>query len=171
MIHITPEVRDHIVAYALRQRPLEACGMVSSDGASAAAGTHLVDAFHPLPNAAASATKFVIDPASMLALERTLESAQRTIVGIVHSHPASSPYPSTTDIADSTAYDPDGTYVQLLVSLRQAEPSLRAYRIVDGTVTELAVTVFEPSPTAHDQAGAVAKVARLPRPSGEAPAD
>lgn len=159
MFEITPDVGDQIVACALRERPHEACGMVS-----AGLHTSVVDEFHPLPNAAESATRFVIDPASMLDLEHTLEASRRVIVGVVHSHPATSPYPSPTDIADSTTYDPDGTYVQLLVSLHQPEPSLRAFRVVNGAVTELRLVVVDPAPTAHDGSGAMAKVARMPQP-------
>jgi proteasome lid subunit RPN8/RPN11 len=52
---------------------------------------------------------------------------------IYHSHPRTPAYPSQTDIA--LAFFPDATYV--IVSLaRRNQPTTRAFRIVDGTVTE-----------------------------------
>ena len=142
----------------LRVGPLEGCGMVS-----AAKGTRFVDVFHAVDNAAASAMRFELDGQQMLDLERGLDASGRDLVGIVHSHVDTSPYPSPTDVADSGSYDPRGAFRHLIVSLRHAEPAMRAYRIVDGSITEELLVVVEPEPTVHDQAGAVAAVMSLPK--------
>ena len=51
-------------------------------------------------------------------------------VGIYHSHPRSAAEPSQTDI--NLAHYPDWTYV--IVSLAGDEPSVRAWRIADGSL-------------------------------------
>jgi proteasome lid subunit RPN8/RPN11 len=60
------------------------------------------------------------------------------LVAIYHSHPESPARPSQSDIR--LAYDPEPSY--LLVSLQQRDkPDVRAYRIVEGNVTEEAVEI------------------------------
>ena len=54
------------------------------------------------------------------------------IVGVWHSHTHTDAYPSPTDVRQ--AVDPTWWYV--IVSLRDDAPVLRAYLIVDGTITE-----------------------------------
>jgi proteasome lid subunit RPN8/RPN11 len=59
---------------------------------------------------------------------------------IYHSHTATQPYPSRTDI--SYASEPQAHYV--LVSTRdEPQAEFRSYRILDGEVTEEPVTVTE----------------------------
>jgi proteasome lid subunit RPN8/RPN11 len=54
------------------------------------------------------------------------------LLGVWHSHTHTDAYPSPTDIAQ--APDPGWHYV--LVSLRDDEPVVRSYRIVDGRPEE-----------------------------------
>ena len=68
---------------------------------------------------------------------RDAEVAGDELVGVWHSHTHTDAYPSATDVRQ--AVDPGWIYV--LVSLKQAEPSLRAYRIRDDEITEVAVEV------------------------------
>ena len=63
------------------------------------------------------------------------------IIGVVHSHTHSEPYPSPTDVAQ--APDPGWHYV--IVSLKREAPELRSYRIVDGAIAEEPVTVTDPA--------------------------
>lgn len=49
-----------------------------------------------------------------------------------HSHTHTEAYPSPTDVAQA----PDPSWHYVLVSLRDTEPVVRSYRIVDGLVTE-----------------------------------
>ncbi|MEM7092622.1 MAG: M67 family metallopeptidase [Actinomycetota bacterium] len=158
MLEITAEVRDAMLAHAIACRPLEACGLlVRPEGAL------VVDAFRPVTNAVESTEIFVLDPQGMLDVERAADDAGREVVGVMHSHTTTSPYPSPTDVADSDRYDPDGLYHQVVVSLRHAEPSIRSYRIRSGEVSEERVIVVEDEPVIHDGAGAIAAVMSLPR--------
>jgi proteasome lid subunit RPN8/RPN11 len=62
-----------------------------------------------------------------------MEANGEDLVAIYHSHPATQAYPSPTDRAES--HYPEAIY--LLVSLRDAAPDVRAFRIRDGWVREV----------------------------------
>jgi proteasome lid subunit RPN8/RPN11 len=116
-----------MVAHTLDGLPLEACGLLA-----AAPGTDLVEAVYPCRNAAESARVYELHSLDHLHADRDAEARGLQIVGVYHSHTHTDPYPSPTDV--DQAPDPEWHYV--LVSLREAEPMVRSYRIVDGTVTE-----------------------------------
>ena len=59
------------------------------------------------------------------------------MLAIYHSHTASPAYPSQTDI--NLATYPDSIY--LIVSLAEGEQPLRGFRIDDGEVSEVELTV------------------------------
>jgi [CysO sulfur-carrier protein]-S-L-cysteine hydrolase len=94
---------------------------------------------YPTRNAAASAKLYTVHPQDQLRADRDAEAAGFEIVGVFHSHTHTDAYPSTTDVAQ--APDPGWHYV--IVSLRQAQPSLRSYRIVDGAVSEEPLLIVE----------------------------
>jgi proteasome lid subunit RPN8/RPN11 len=93
---------------------------------------HTVERCYPARNTAASAKLYVVHPQDHLRADRDAEAAGLELVGVFHSHTHTDAYPSPTDVAQ--APDPGWHYV--IVSLRQAVPSLRSYRIVEGTVAE-----------------------------------
>lgn len=103
------------------------CGLITG-----APGEDHAAAFHPCRNAAASARVYTVDPLDFLRVEREADDRDWEIIGVVHSHTHSEPYPSPTDIAQ--APDPGWHYV--IVGLKRDAPELRSYRIVDGVVSE-----------------------------------
>ena len=110
--------------------PLEACGLLVGDG-------NRVTRFVPCANAAASARIYSIDGRELLRAEIAAEDDGLAIIGVVHSHTHSEPYPSPTDVAQ--APDPGWHYV--IVSLKRDAPETRSYRIVEGVITEEPVAV------------------------------
>ena len=88
-------------------------------------------------NDAASARLYTVNSQDLLRADRDAQARGLEIIGVYHSHTHTEPYPSPTDVAQ--APDPDWHYA--IVSLREAEPRLRSYRIVDGTITEEPVAV------------------------------
>jgi [CysO sulfur-carrier protein]-S-L-cysteine hydrolase len=112
-------VRDAIVGHAQEAGRLECCGLIA---ARAGVPTRTIRC----ANAAATpAVRYRIDPREQLAALRSMDEAGEELFGIYHSHPASPAFPSPTDRIE--AHYPDALYV--LVSLRTAEPELRAFRI------------------------------------------
>jgi proteasome lid subunit RPN8/RPN11 len=124
------ELYDEIVTHARQEAPNECCGMVASrDG-------HAVKVFRAA-NAAASPLRYEVDPADQLRIETTIEDSGWELGAIYHSHTRTDPYPSQTDI--NLAFHPDSLY--LIVGLSSGKPELRAYRIVDGEVSEAEVEI------------------------------
>ena len=69
------------------------------------------------------------------------------LLGVMHSHTHTDAYPSPTDIDQA----PDPTWHYVIVSLREAEPVLRSYRIAgDGKVEEPVVVERRPAVTISD---------------------
>ncbi len=123
-----------MIALALDELPNEACGLLAGQ-----AGAGRVKKFYPCRNAAASARVYTVDPKDHLRASRDAEDQGLEIVGVVHSHTHTDPYPSPTDV--EAAIDPDWHY--LIVSLRFDEPSLRSFRIVDGVITEESIDLVD----------------------------
>ena len=125
-----------IVAHCLDGLPDEACGMLAGP-MDAGEPTGAVSAAHPCRNADASARTYTVEPRDLLRAMREADARGDDIVGVWHSHTHTDAYPSQTDVRQ--AVDPAWIYV--LVSLRHGEPALRAYRIRDGVIAEVDVTV------------------------------
>lgn len=134
MVTIAATVADEMIAHAIRGLPDEACGLVAGSP-----GADHVERFYPLRNAAASSRLYRIDGREMIEVERRVDAEGLSVVGVMHSHTHTTNYPSPTDVADAAGFDPFGTWLFWIVSLRHADPSLRCYRIRDDTITELPV--------------------------------
>lgn len=128
---------DAICAQALREYPLEMCGLVAGPPDDDDVGTAM--AFYPCRNTAESAKVYTIDPKDHLRAELDADDHDWEISGVVHSHTHSEPYPSPTDVAQA----PDPGWHYLIVSLKRDAPELRSYRIVDGRVTEETVELID----------------------------
>jgi len=121
-------IRDDLVAHALASAPEEACGLIAGRGGAPTRVIRCANV-HETPT-----TRYLIDPREQLRAFRTMDERGEELVAIYHSHPASQPYPSPTDRAE--AHYPDAIYV--LLSLRTADPEVRAFRIdADGAVREV----------------------------------
>lgn len=84
--------------------------------------------------------RYNADPRELKVVSDEIFDKDWDIVGIYHSHTHTPAFPSPTDVA--RAFYPDAVYA--LVSLQDRQhPDLRAFRIVDGAITELPVTVEE----------------------------
>jgi proteasome lid subunit RPN8/RPN11 len=136
VLRLPAHLQAQIVAHCLAGLPDEACGLLA-----ARPGADLVERCYPTANAAASAKLYTVDPGDHLRADRDAEGAGLEIVGVFHSHTHTDAYPSPTDVAQA----PDPSWHYVIVSLRQALPVLRSYRIVDGAITEEPV---EPVPDA-----------------------
>ncbi|MBA2327542.1 MAG: M67 family metallopeptidase [Actinobacteria bacterium] len=92
---------------------------------------------YPCANSEASARTYTVDSRDLIKAMRDAESRGDQLVGVFHSHTHTDAYPSPTDVEQ--AMEPGWIYV--IVSLRDGDPVLRAYRIRDGQVAEVPVVL------------------------------
>ncbi len=119
-----------LVEHARSDVPFEVCGLlgIEPDGT-----IH----HHRITNDGRSMTYYVMNPKEMLRAMRDIEDNEQELV-IYHSHTHTRAWPSATDIR--LAYYPEATYAIITLQDR-GRPDIRAFRIVDGEVTERMVEV------------------------------
>jgi [CysO sulfur-carrier protein]-S-L-cysteine hydrolase len=131
-----------LIDHARAGYPNEACGLVIGDRPAADGGLPL--RFEATANKAASPYRYEIDPDDLYRLSVETDDADETFWAIVHSHTHTPAVPSPTDIG--LAFYPDALYVLVSLADDQADPgtgtpSVRAWRILDGAVHEVALDV------------------------------
>jgi len=119
---------DEMIAHAIREYPLEACGLIGGE-------KDQVNAFYKTRNDAASARIYTVNPLDYLKADREAEKNGAAIIGVMHSHTHSEAYPSPTDVAQA----PDPAWHYVLVSLKYKDPILRSFTIIDGNIVEESV--------------------------------
>ena len=139
---IPAPIVQSLIDHARAGYPNEACGLIVGDRPAAEDGRAL--RFEPTRNAAASPYRYEIHPDDLYRLTIATDDADEVFWAIVHSHTHTPAVPSPTDIGLS--FYADALYV--LVSLSDDEtdpltgtPSVRAWRIVDGAIHEVAIEV------------------------------
>jgi [CysO sulfur-carrier protein]-S-L-cysteine hydrolase len=124
-LKISRRLLEEVVAHARAEAPNECCGMIASRDGSAVS-------VHRAANAARSPLRYEIEGMEQYRIQSAIEDAGLDLGAIYHSHTRSEPYPSQTDV--NLAFYPEALYV--IVGLTGGEPDVRAFRIVDGEVTE-----------------------------------
>ena len=92
---------------------------------------------HRARNVAASPLRYELDGIEQYRIQSAIEGAGHELGAIYHSHTRSAPYPSQTDI--NLAFYPDSLYV--IVGLAGDAAEVRAFRIVDGAVSEATLEI------------------------------
>ena len=117
---------DEMIAHALEDDPNECCGIL--------AGSHgRVSKLYRMTNAEHSPYRYNMDPGELYRTYREIDDNGWDLLVIYHSHTHSPAYPSGTDVQLATW--PDAHYA--VVSLMDhANPSVRAFRISEGDITE-----------------------------------
>ena len=119
------------MAWLRSAAPNEGCGVLVADRVAEDGG--VPNRFVGMRNVAESPYRYLMDPMEQLELLEQIDEQDEVVWAIVHSHVASPPYPSPTDIG--LAAFPEAIY--LLASFAFEPPELRAWTIVDGAVNEV----------------------------------
>lgn len=158
-LYIPEIIYRRIINQCMEERPLEACGLLV--GASG----H-VTAAYATDNEHRSPILYKVDERQLWQVLRESENRKQELVAIYHSHVKTEPVPSRTDIAQANW--PEAFY--LIISLAQHRPHMRAWRIVDGQVTEHQVVVQKEVPGAWaDLRQAVQRAAAEPERHSDIP--
>ena len=129
MLTLPKEFIDEMIAHAREDVPNECCGIIAGKDGRA------IKLFRGR-NSEASPYFYNVDPQDLFRIHRECEDNGWEFLAIYHSHTSSEAYPSPTDVR--LAFWPEAYYV--LVSLQDPQsPVVRAFRIVDGAVSEEAL--------------------------------
>ena len=131
MIYFPKELFKIIVEQARDESPNECCGILAGkDG--------WVKKVYKLTNIDASPESFSVDPKEQLKVMKEIRTLGLEMLGIYHSHLASSAYPSNRDV--ELAFYPDVYY--LIISLKDKDnPQVRAFRIIEGKIIEKEIKI------------------------------
>ena len=126
MLALPKTLIDEMIGHAREEAPNECCGIIAGQDGRA------VKLFRAR-NSEASPYRYNVDPQDLFRIYRECERDGWEFLAIYHSHTFSEAYPSQTDVR--LAFWPETYY--LLVSLQEpVSPAVRAFRIVDGAVSE-----------------------------------
>jgi proteasome lid subunit RPN8/RPN11 len=119
-----------MVEHAQAEYPKECCGVLAGPPGEPRALYRLTNV-DPDP-----VMRYNADPGELKKIYDEIFDKDWEIVSIYHSHTHTPAFPSPTDV--ERAFHPDAVYV--LVSLQdRGTPDLRAFRILNGTISELDV--------------------------------
>ncbi len=118
MVRIPRMIFEKMVSHALREAPLECCGILAGKGRT-------VRRMYEMRNRDGSKTTYFIVPEEQLRVFREMEKEGLDMMAIYHSHPNTIPFPSVRDVR--LAFYPDATY--LIISLKGGKTSVKGFRI------------------------------------------
>jgi len=119
---LDPSARAEMLRHAREEAPNECCGLLVGRRGK-------VESAVRAGNLESSATRYLIDPADHFAAMRTARLNGQRVIGAYHSHPASAPTPSDSDIAEAT-----GGRDFLYVIVSPATEQVAAYYLRNGKV-------------------------------------
>ena len=124
-------LREELIEWLRDALPNEGCGVLVADRVAEDGGlpTRCVG----MRNVAESPYRYLMDSDEQLRVLLEMDDNDQVVWGIVHSHVASPPNPSPTEVG-LAAY-PDAIYV--VVSFADESPDVRAWTIVSGAVNEV----------------------------------
>jgi proteasome lid subunit RPN8/RPN11 len=126
---ISASVVADMLAHAREEAPRECCGLLIGRDDEIQRSVRA-------KNLAPQPTRYLIDPKDHFAAIRSARSEGRGVIGAYHSHPASAPVPSETDIAEVNG---GSDFLYVIVSLMNDE--VRAYNCEDGAFVPLPLSL------------------------------
>jgi [CysO sulfur-carrier protein]-S-L-cysteine hydrolase len=129
-LYIPEELYRKMINHCREEVPLEACGLLVGEGGQVVGG-------YATDNELRSPVVYQVDQRQHTRAYFDARDRGHEVIAIYHSHVRTAPAPSGRDIVGANW--PECFYV--IVSLAQSQAQVRAWRIVDGQVTEHQVVV------------------------------
>jgi proteasome lid subunit RPN8/RPN11 len=131
-IKIPRSIFDRMIAQAQDERPRECCGLLGGRDSQAIS-------CYPLQNKSPQPeTRYFAAPEDLFAAMRSMRCGSEELIGIYHSHPNGSAYPSKTDL--ELAFYPQAVY--LIIAL-DPQAEVRAFRIDGREAAEIEIDLIE----------------------------
>ena len=134
MVRIPKTIFQEMVNHALREAPLECCGILAGKGRT-------VRRMYEMRNTDGSRTSYLMPPEEQLEVFREIEKERLDMVAIYHSHPHTIPFPSERDVR--LAFYPEVVYI--IISLREGRTSVKGFRIGKDAIYIEPIRVIERS--------------------------
>jgi proteasome lid subunit RPN8/RPN11 len=119
---------EQILTHLRASLPNEGCGLLATMRGDTLAGVEEPERavrFYPGTNIDDSVTRYTMDPMEVLAALRDMETNGWRLGAIVHSHPASPPTPSPTDLREAHYQGA----LMMIVSFAARDPVARVWAI------------------------------------------
>jgi [CysO sulfur-carrier protein]-S-L-cysteine hydrolase len=130
-LEVPADILDAMLAHCRQEAPLEACGFLAGHPPR-------VCAIYTMHNALASPTRYMADEHDLSRGYQYLRTRRLEILALYHSHPASSPVPSRTDL-EQNYY---GGVPRIIVSLRAESPEVGVWQLGPDSYEEVPWTVI-----------------------------
>ena len=131
MLEIEERFVGEMIAHALENDSIECCGVL--------AGTQgQFQKLYRMTNVENSPYRYSWDSKELFQVWREMEGNDWEYRAVYHSHTHSPAYPSETDVR--LAGWPEAHYI-IISLIDKEDPDVRAFRIVDGTITEEPIQV------------------------------
>ena len=132
LLHIPTALLEAVIAHARTELPNECCGLLagSTDGR--------VTRLFPIRNDLASPTAYLTNARDLLDAMKSARAEGIEFLAIYHSHPASEPIPSKTDLANNTWGE---TAMHVIVGLAGTEASVRGWWLGEKEFQEADIVV------------------------------
>lgn len=126
-----------VIDHCLKDKPLEACGILSGTKEGSSSQTNRV---YLMKNTSVSSKEYLMDPEEQFEVFKDIRENDQELIAIFHSHPHSPARPSRKDI--EMAYYPAAIYV--IISLKNPDQiDFRGFLIENDYYQEIKITVEE----------------------------
>jgi proteasome lid subunit RPN8/RPN11 len=134
MMRVPETIFKKMVDHALREAPLECCGMLVGKGKT-------VHRIYEMRNADRSRVSYFMAPEEQLEVLMEIERDGLNLVAIYHSHPHTIPFPSEKDVR--LAFSPDVAYI--IISLKDGGTSVKGFRMGKDAISIEPIRLIEQS--------------------------
>lgn len=118
--------------HAIAARPAECCGLLSGKNG-------LINGIHYLRNESdRPEVRYFASPEDLFAAMKQIRESSQKLIGIYHSHPRSSAYPSVADV--QMAFYPEAVY--FIISL-EPKIEMRAFRIEGNKIDDIDMVIVD----------------------------